>query len=184
MWRFFDRPMTVLVLGALAATPALGAAGPAVFGIDDKTTAHRTLVKAPLPPYPAEEQGRWTQSCVALYFTVRPDGKTDQFVVLESSKPSETKFDNQAHAAQVTESLEMWRFVRPALKAAYEWQYAPAAQATEEIAVFLFERSEMGGHVMKIHARRLDLGTDPPFACTTLDPGAVRKQVAKARGGH
>lgn len=187
MWRFCDRLLSrlfllgVLLLGS-AGVPAADDATAA--GVLDRTTAGRKLLKAALPSYPPEEQGRWTQSCVALYFTVRPDGKTDQFVVLESARPNrdERKFDNLPKSEQEQESRAMWRFVQPSVKALYAWEYAPASKASEEIAVFLFERSEMGGRVMKVSARRLDLRTPDPVTCGALDPAKARELIAKARG--
>jgi hypothetical protein len=59
-------------VGTLAATTAV--AGP----IDDRTAAHRALLAGQRPVYPISESGRWTESCVSIFFTIRPDGKTDE----------------------------------------------------------------------------------------------------------
>lgn len=172
---------------ALLLLPLAGPAqpDPTVNDIRDQTTAGRQLLKAARPMYPVEERGRWTESCVAVYFKVRPDGMTDEFVVLEVpryKKPGES--DLLTAADKAGESRDARLFVQPALKALFDWRYAPAAQATDEIAVFRFERTEMGGHLMRLSIRRLDLGTPNPRACTTpLDPKQVRELVARGRAG-
>jgi hypothetical protein len=156
-----------------------------VSDVQDQTTAGRKLLKAARPAYPQEERGRWTESCVALFFKVRPDGKTDEFVVLEApryKRPRESELQTGAEKAEESRNTRL--FVQPAIKALFDWQYAPAAKPTDEIAVFRYERTEMGGHLMRLSIRRLDLGTAKPRACTTtLDLQEVRALVAKARAG-
>lgn len=153
--------------------------------VQDQTTGGRKLLKAARPTYPLEERGRWTESCVAFYFKVRPDGQTDEFVVLEApryKKPRAAQVQTEAEKAEESRNTRL--FVQPALKALFDWQYAPAAKATDEIAVFRYERTEMGGHLMRLSIRRLDLGTANPRACTsTLNPKEVRALVEKGRAG-
>lgn len=153
--------------------------------VQDQTTGGRTLISATRPVYPKEERGRWTESCVAFYFKVRPDGRTDEFVVLEApryKKPGSAQVLTEAEKA--AESRNTRLFVQPALKALFDWRYAPAPQSTDEIAVFRFEHGEMGGHLMRLSVRRLDLGTANPRACTsTLDPKEVRALIEKGRAG-
>lgn len=190
MWRFCDRLKTALGVALLAQTAGVFAAdaGTAQM-VENQTTAGRKLVKAALPTYPREEEGRGTQSCVSLYFTVRKDGKTDQFVVLEASRPDvaysrkapdERALDTLPDSKKNEEAHAMWRFVEPSMKALYAWEYA-AGKPGDEIAVFRFERSANGGRLMKISARRLDLATQNPIGCTAIDPDKVRKNVATAR---
>lgn len=169
----------------LAAGAAAGKEDGSAADVQDQTTAGRKLLTASRPVYPKEERGRWTESCVALYFKVRPDGKTDEFVVLEAPRYKKPRSSNlQTDAEKAEESRNTRLFVQPALQALFDWQYAPAAKANDEIAVFRYERTEMGGHLMRLSVRRLDLGTPKPRACTaTLDPGEVRALVAKGRGG-
>jgi hypothetical protein len=116
---------------------------------------------------------------------VRPDGKTDSFVVLEVPRIKQARASQlQTEAEQLQESRAMRRFVQPALDALFRWQYAPAPRATDEIAVFRWQRTEMGGQLMKFSARRLDLKTPGARACTTpLNPAEVRAVVGKARAG-
>lgn len=156
-----------------------------VSDVQDQTTGGRQLISAARPLYPLEERGRWTASCVAFYFKVRPDGHTDEFVVLEAPRYKQARASQiQTEAEKAAESRNTRLFVQPALKALYDWRYAPAAQATDEIAVFRYERTEMGGHLMRLSVRRLDLKTANPRACTSiLDPKEVRALVEKARAG-
>lgn len=173
---------TILML-SLALLPALAQAADrgAPQTVDDETTAGRTLLKAVQPDYPKEEQGRWTASCVALYFTVRADGKTDNFVVLEVPRKN-AGGATQTEAEKLRESRGLRRFVQPAIDAVFRWEYAPAAAPTEEIAVLRYERGSVGGRLMKYSARRLDLGTKNARACeATLDPAQVREIVARGR---
>ncbi len=153
--------------------------------VQDQTTGGRQLLEAARPLYPIEERGRWTESCVAFHFKVRPDGQTDDFVVLEAPRYKKPRASQlQTEAEKAAESRNTRLFVQPALKALFGWRYAPAPRATDEIAVFRYERSEMGGHLMRLSIRRLDLGTASPRACTgVLDPGEVRALVQKARAG-
>lgn len=151
--------------------------------VQDQSTGGRKLLKVARPVYPQEERGRWTESCVAFYFKVRPDGQTDEFVVLEApryKRPREAHLQTEAEKAEESRNTRL--FVQPALKALFDWQYAPAAKATDEIAVFRYERSEMGGHLMRLSLRRLDRNTPNPRACTeALSPKEVRAMVEKAR---
>lgn len=39
------------------------------------------------PPYPMSARNRWEEGCVVLEYTVRTDGKTDDFKVLEANPP-------------------------------------------------------------------------------------------------
>lgn len=196
MWRFCDRLKTALGVALLAHAVFAVASTTDAQGVENQTTTGRTLIKAALPAYPREEVGRWTQSCVSLYFTVRKDGKTDQFVVLEATRPSakagnqkraldanapdDRAFDDMPETDKKQEAQAMWRFVEPSMKALYSWQYA-SGKPGDEIAVFLFERSGIGGHLMKISARRLDLETKNPVGCAAIDPDKVRQSVATAR---
>ena len=170
---------------ALVSVTAAGEPDWTVGDIKDQTTAGRKLLKAARPAYPQEERGRWTESCVALYFKVRPDGQTDEFVVLEAPRYKKPRDSNiQTEAEKAEESRNTRLFVQPALKALFDWQYEKAAKATDEIAVFRYERTEMGGHLMRLSVRRLDLGTPNPRACTTtLNIEQVRALVKKGRAG-
>ena len=151
--------------------------------VQDQSTGGRKLLKAARPMYPVEERGRWTESCVAFYFKVRPDGQTDEFVVLEAPRYKKPRASSiQTEAEKAAESRNTRLFVQPALKALFDWQYAPAAKPTDEIAVFRYERTEMGGNLMRLSLRRLDLNTANPRACTTvLNPKEVRAVVENAR---
>ncbi len=153
--------------------------------VQDQSTGGRKLLKAVRPMYPVEERGRWTESCVAFYFKVRPDGQTDEFVVLEAPRYKKPRASNiQTESEKSEESRNTRLFVQPALKALFDWQYEKTPQATDEIAVFRYERTEMGGHLMRLSIRRLDLNTVNPRACTqTLNPEEVRALVNKARTG-
>jgi hypothetical protein len=184
--KFTTSAVLALGLALVAAGASAGSDGDLNAGdVRDQTSAGRKLVKAPRPSYPPEERGRWTESCVALYFTVRPDGKTDEFVVLEVPRIKHARAQNtQTEAEQLQESRSMRRFVQPAIDALYRWEYTPAKRASHEIVVFRHERSEMGGQLMRFTARRLDLKTPDPRACTeTLNPEEVRALVAKASAG-
>ena len=172
------------IWGAAALIGCTCALADDVAGIRNDTTQGRQLLKAALPEYPREEQGRWTPSCVSLYFTVRPDGKTDGFVVLEAptyghANSSELK----TKADQLADSRVTRQFVQNDLQALYSWQYAPAPKATDEIAVFSFTRSVMGGRIMDRWVRRMDLGSSNARGCAEpLDPKEVTSKVGKARG--
>jgi len=175
-----------IILGAAALIVCVSAiAGDDPNGIRDDTTQGRQLLKSVRPEYPREERGRWTPSCVALYFTVRADGKTDGFVVLEApTYGHNNRSQVETQAEQLADSRVSRSFVQNDLAALYNWQYARADKATDEIAVFSFTRSEMGGRLMDLSIRRLDLGSADLRACMeALDPKEVAAKVGKARGG-
>lgn len=182
---FKRHAVVLLLLSGLSPAHSTDAPKAADVDVQNQTTGGRTLLQAPRPVYPVEERGRWTESCVALYFTVRADGQTDEFVVLEApryKKPRQSSLQTKAEKAEESRNTRL--FVQPALKALFDWKYQPAAAATDEIAVFRFERSEMGGHLMRLNVRRLDLNTPNPRACTsTLNPKEVRVLVEKGRAG-
>lgn len=71
------------------------------------------------PPYPPAARHRWTEGCVLLQFTVREDGKTDAFTVLES-KPRGV-------------------FERSVIRAVLEWEYAPQDRPRTVTEEFVFE---------------------------------------------
>jgi hypothetical protein len=174
---------TVIGGAALLLVLASAQAGEGTTGITNETTQGRELVKATRPQYPPSENGRWTASCVSLFFTVRPDGKTDRFVVLEAPRYARARAEQvQTDAEKLAESRLERKFIQNDLQALLQWEYAPGPKATEEIAVFDFRRTEMGGHLMNLTIRRTDLGAATLRGCDALDPKQVMAIVEKARG--
>jgi TonB family protein len=75
------------------------------------------------PAYPMQARHRWEEGCVVLQFTVRPDGKTDDFTVLES-KP-------------------IGVFEKAVIGAVFKWRYDPAPDARTVVEKFEFRSSAM-----------------------------------------
>ena len=75
------------------------------------------------PPYPMAAKRRWEEGCVVLQFTVRPDGKTDDFAILESKPPG--------------------LFEKSVIGAVYHWEYAPSAAARTVVERFEFRNQSL-----------------------------------------
>ena len=75
------------------------------------------------PHYPMHAKSRWEEGCVTLQFTVRPDGKTDNFAILES-KPR----------GVVEKSV---------IGAVYKWQYDRSPQSRTVVETFEFRNQSL-----------------------------------------
>ncbi|HUS23381.1 MAG TPA: energy transducer TonB [Candidatus Binatia bacterium] len=75
------------------------------------------------PPYPMSARNRWEEGCVVLRFVVRPDGKTDDFTILES------------HPLGV--------FEKSVIGTVYDWQYDRADRPREVTEVFEFRNPDL-----------------------------------------
>lgn len=75
------------------------------------------------PHYPMEAKRRWQEGCVVLQFTVRPDGKTDDFAVLES-RP-------------------LGMFEKSVIGAVYQWQYDPTSKPRTVVEAFEFRNQSL-----------------------------------------
>jgi TonB family protein len=73
------------------------------------------------PPYPMDARRRWEEGCVVLRFTVRRDGKTDDFAILESKPPRV--------------------FERAVIASVFKWRYAPSDEARTVVETFEFRNS-------------------------------------------
>ncbi len=80
------------------------------------------------PHYPMDAKKRWEEGCVVLQFTVRPDGKTDDFAILES-KP-------------------IGVFERSVIGAVYRWQYDPSPEPRTVVELFEFRNQSLSTQPM------------------------------------
>lgn len=75
------------------------------------------------PHYPMQAKARWEEGCVVLRFTVRPDGKTDDFAILES-KP-------------------LGVFEKSVIGAVYQWQYDRSTESRTVVESFEFRNQSL-----------------------------------------
>ncbi len=75
------------------------------------------------PHYPMQAKRRWEEGCVILQFTVRPDGKTDDFAILES-KPRGL-------------------FEKSVIGAVYQWQYDRSKASRTVVEAFEFRNQSL-----------------------------------------
>lgn len=78
------------------------------------------------PPYPMEAKKRWEEGCVVLQFTVRPDGKTDNFTILESNPRG--------------------LFEKSVIAAVYQWQYDRSKESRTVVEAFKFHNHSLRSH--------------------------------------
>lgn len=76
------------------------------------------------PPYPMQAKHRWEQGCVVLQFTIRPDGKTDDFAILESKPPGV--------------------FEKSVINAVYRWEYDRSPESRTVVETFEFRNKGLG----------------------------------------
>lgn len=75
------------------------------------------------PHYPMQAKKRWEEGCVVLQFTIRPDGKTDDFAILES-KPRGV-------------------FEKSVIGAVYKWQYDRSPEPRTVVETFEFRNPSL-----------------------------------------
>lgn len=96
------------------------------------------------PAYPMSARHRWEEGCVVLRFTVRPDGTTDEFAIMESNPRGV--------------------FERNVIVAVYRWRYAPAPETRIVVEQFEFRNPRLGASPVKSVVSThmpLDRGTNP-----------------------
>lgn len=119
------------VLAGLVAAVAAGLAAPAGAAPSARAARDADAPRAAAEPfhqgpvYPMQARHRWEEGCVLLRFTVRPDGLTDDFAVLESQPRG------------VFESA--------VIGAVYRWRYPPAAAPRTLVKLFTFRNIGFGG---------------------------------------
>lgn len=75
------------------------------------------------PAFPMQARHRWEEGCVVLQFTVRTDGKTDDFTILESNP--------------------VGVFERDVILAVYRWAYDPAPEPITLVEFFEFRNPRL-----------------------------------------
>jgi TonB family protein len=117
--------MALAATALAAASHVGGAAAREAADAESSTTLDPIVVTAPPqprvrlnPPYPMEARRRWEEGCVLLRWTIRPDGQTDDFAVLES------------HPLGV--------FEKTVIGAVYKWKYDPSPRARTVVEKFDF----------------------------------------------
>jgi TonB family protein len=111
---------------ALAAVPSTAAPPEPPVELDPLTVEGRPPPVPRLrlsPHYPMQAKHRWEEGCVILRFTVRPDGKTDDFAVLDS-RP-------------------LGVFEKSVIGAVFKWRYEPSDEARTVVEKFEFRNPSL-----------------------------------------